>query len=55
MDHIRKKNGVDRPLYTQLGGDYLWMVIIESKSEMPILGEVKSFDISLLGNSPDFD
>ncbi len=26
----------------QLGGDYLWMVEIKSKSEMPILGEAKS-------------
>ncbi len=40
---------------TQLGGDYLWMVKIESKSEMPILGKAKSFDKSLLGNSADFD
>ncbi len=42
-------------MHPQLEGDYLWMVKIESKSEMPILGEVKSFDISLLDNSPDFD
>ncbi len=32
---------------SQLGGDYLWMVKIESKSEMPILGEAKS-DIAIL-------
>ncbi|KAK0216507.1 hypothetical protein EDD85DRAFT_995570 [Armillaria nabsnona] len=40
---------------SQLGGDYLWIVKIKSKSEMPILSEAKSFDISLLGNSPGFD
>ncbi len=31
------------------------MVKIKSKSEIAILGEAKAWDISLLGNSPDFD
>ncbi len=32
----------------QLGGDYFGVVKIEPKSEIPILGEPKSFYISLL-------
>ena len=48
--------GMDlRPRVAQRGGDYFRMVKIESKSESPILDEAKSFAISLLGNSPDFD
>ncbi len=44
------------PFPPQLGvGLFLGVVKIESKSEIPILGKAKSFDISLLGNSPDFD
>ena len=41
--------------HAQRSGDYFRMVKIESKSEIPILDEAKFFDISLLGNFPDFD
>ncbi len=39
----------------QVGGNYFRVVKIESKSEITILGEAKSLDISFLGNPPDFD
>ncbi|PBK86119.1 hypothetical protein ARMGADRAFT_1035846 [Armillaria gallica] len=50
-----KHSNDDKKQNTQLGGQLFVDGQIESKSEMPILGETKSFDISLLGNSPDFD